>query len=300
MRNNKLIGTGVALVTPFDNQYNIDFISLEKIIENLITNGINYFVVLGTTAESATLSIDEQDEILDFVVKIVDSRIPIVLGLGGNDTNFLLNRMKQINFDNITAILSVSPYYNKPSQEGLFQHYSKLAEECPIDILLYNVPSRTSSNINPDTVQKLAISYKNIVGIKEASGDIAQCMEIKQKVPKDFLLISGDDKMTFPITTLGGHGVISVQAMAFPEIFSSMVSLALNKNIEKARELHFRLLNSVDMFYIEGNPAGIKQALYFLELCSTNELRLPLVKMTKKNASLLNNLILKTIQEKIK
>jgi len=297
MRNNKLIGTGVALVTPFDDNYNIDFNSLEKIIENSIKNGIKYFVVLGTTGESVTLSIDEQDEILNFVIKIVNGRKPIVLGLGGNNTNFILNRLEKINFNNITAILSVSPYYNKPSQEGLFQHYSEIAKKCPVDIILYNVPGRTSSNINPQTIEKLACTHKNIIGVKEASGDIAQCMEIKQKLPNDFLLISGDDKMTFPIMMLGGHGVISVQAMAFPKIFSSMVDFALKENIKMAQKLHFRLLKSVDMFYIEGNPSGIKQALYFLGLSFTNQLRPPLLKMSKKNSDLLNNLISETLQE---
>ena len=297
MRNNKLIGTGVALVTPFDDNYNIDFNSLEKIIENSIKNGINYFVVLGTTGESVTLSIDEQDEILNFVIKIVNGRKPIVLGLGGNNTNSILDRLEKINFNNITAILSVSPYYNKPSQEGLFQHYSEIAKKCPVDIILYNVPGRTSSNINPQTIEKLACTHKNIIGVKEASGDIAQCMEIKQKLPNDFLLISGDDKMTFPIMMLGGHGVISVQAMAFPKIFSSMVDFALKENIKMAQKLHFRLLKSVDMFYIEGNPSGIKQALYFLGLSFTNQLRPPLLKMSKKNSDLLNNLISETLQE---
>ena len=297
MRNTKLIGTGVALVTPFDENCNIDFNSLKKIIEKSLNNGINYFVVLGTTAESVTLSLDEQDQILKFVIKIVNKRVPIVLGMGGNNTDYLLNRISKTNFSDITAILSVAPYYNKPTQEGLFQHYSKIAEKCPIDILLYNVPGRTSSNIEPETISKLANSYKNIVGVKEASGDIAQCMDIKQKVPKDFLLISGDDKMTFPIMMLGGHGVISVQAMVFPKIFSSMVKSTLDKNLKIAQDLHFTLLKSVDMFYIEGNPAGVKQGLCFLGLLSSNQLRLPLVKMSQKNSKLLNDLISETLRE---
>jgi len=298
MRNIKLTGTGVALVTPFDENYNIDFNSLEKIIENSLNNGINYFVVLGTTAESVTLSLDEQDEILKFVLKIVNKRVPIVLGMGGNNTNYLLKKISKTNFSEITAILSVAPYYNKPTQEGLFQHYSKIAEKCPIDILLYNVPGRTSSNIEPETISRLANSYKNIVGVKEASGDIAQCMDIKQKVPKDFLLISGDDKMTFPIMMLGGHGVISVQAMAFPLTFSSMVKSALDKNLKIAQDLHFILLKSVDMFYVEGNPTGIKQGLYFLGLLSSNQLRLPLIRMSQKNSKLLNALISETLRDK--
>jgi len=298
MRNTKLIGTGVALITPFDENCNIDFNSLKKIIEKSLNNGINYFVVLGTTAESVTLSLDEQDQILKFVIKIVNKRVPIVLGMGGNNTDYLLNRISKTNFSDITAILSVAPYYNKPTQEGLFQHYSKIAEKCPIDILLYNVPGRTSSNIEPETISKLANSYKNIVGVKEASGDIAQCMDIKQKVPKDFLLISGDDKMTFPIMMLGGHGVISVQAMVFPKIFSSMVKSALDKNLKIAQESHFTLLKSVDMFYVEGNPAGVKQGLHFLGLLSSNQLRLPLVRMSQKNSKLLNGLISETLRDK--
>ena len=297
MKNNKLTGTGVALVTPFDNNFNIDFNSLEKIIEHCLKNGIDYFVVLGTTGESVTLSIYEQNKILEFVLKIVNQRVPIVLGLGGNNTSSLLSRIEEINFNDITAILSVSPYYNKPSQEGLYRHYSEIAKKCPVDIILYNVPGRTSSNIDPETIQKLAYDHKNIIGVKEASGDIVQCMEIKQKLPDDFLLISGDDKMTYPIMMLGGHGVISVQAMAFPKIFSSMINFSLNENIKMAQKCHFRLLKSVDMFYVEGNPTGIKQALYFLGLLSTNQLRLPLVKMSKENSILLNQLISNTLQE---
>ena len=295
MKNNKFIGTGVALITPFDELNNVDDDSLNKLIENSIRNGVNYFVVLGTTAESTSLSIKEQNDIINFVIKIVNKRVPIVLGLGGNNTSKILERINEINFDEIAAILSVSPYYNKPTQEGIYKHYSKIAERSPVDIILYNVPGRTSSNIEPLTVKKLAEKYANIIGIKEASGDLCQSMQIKEYLPNDFLIISGDDKMTFPIIMLGGHGVISVQAMAFPEIFSLMVKHSLNKNIIEARKLHYKLLYSVDMFYIEGNPTGIKQGLFFLDIIKTNKLRLPLVEMSSKNSQILNKLIKKTL-----
>ena len=295
MKNNKFIGTGVALITPFDELNNVDYNSLNKLIENSIRNGVNYFVVLGTTAESTSLSIKEQNDIINFVIKIVNKRAPIVLGLGGNNTSKILERINEINFDEIAAILSVSPYYNKPTQEGIYKHYSKIAERSPVDIILYNVPGRTSSNIEPLTVKKLAEKYANIIGIKEASGDLCQSMQIKEYLPNDFLIISGDDKMTFPIIMLGGHGVISVQAMVFPEIFSLMVKHSLNKNIIEARKLHYKLLYSVDMFYIEGNPTGVKQGLFFLDIIKTNKLRLPLVEMSSKNSQVLNKLIKKTL-----
>ncbi len=297
MKNSKLIGTGVALVTPFDELNNIDYNSLNRLIEHSIKNGINYFVVLGTTGESVNLTNQEQNEIIDFVIKKVNKRVPIVLGLGGNNTSEIINKIDKINFDNIEAILSVSPYYNKPNQEGIFKHYSKIAEKCPVDIILYNVPGRTSSNIQPLTIKRLANTFSNIIGIKEASGDISQCMEIKKYLPNDFLIISGDDKMTLPIIMLGGHGVISVQGMVFPKIFSSMVEHCINENITEARKLHYKLLKSVDMFYIEGNPAGVKQGLYFLKIIETNRLRLPLIEMTIENSNILNNLINSTLQE---
>ncbi|MBF26148.1 MAG: 4-hydroxy-tetrahydrodipicolinate synthase [Flavobacteriales bacterium] len=289
MRNNKLIGTGVALVTPFNEDYTIDFPSLKRLIENLLENNIDYFVVMGTTAESATLSLQEQDQVIYFVNQIVKNKIPIVIGVGGNNTMDVIARIKNLDLSNVEAILCVSPYYNKPSQEGLVFHYEKIAEVSPVDIIMYNVPSRTAVNIEVNTVEYLSNKYSNIIAIKEASGNIAQCMDLITKCPDDFMIISGDDKMTLPIILLGGVGVISVQAMVFPLTFSDMVTSALNDNFNNASKQHYKLLKSVDLLYVDGNPSGIKEALSFLKICNSNQVRLPLVKMKKENAEALHN-----------
>ena len=291
MRNNKLLGTGVALITPFKEDYTVDYQSLERLIRYLIEKGINYLVVMGTTAESATLNYDEQNEILSFVKKIVNNRLPLVFGLGSNNTAQLVNRINNISFEGIEAILSVAPYYNKPNQKGVFSHYDIIAKNTPVDIIIYNVPSRTAINIEPETVEKLAIKHKNIIGIKEASGDINNCMNLVSRCPDDFMIISGDDKMTYPIMSLGGIGVISVQAMAFPKLFTTMVNACLQSNYDIAKKQHYELLKSVDLFYIDGNPAGIKEALFFKNICNSNQVRLPLVKMDKKNAKKMHLLL---------
>lgn len=295
MRNKNLLGTGVALITPFNNDFSIDYDSLDNLIEYLIECGIDYFVLMGTTGEVATLTSEEQKHLLLHVKNTVNNRKPIVLGLGGNDTYKLINQISHIDFSGIEAILSVAPYYNKPSQQGLFKHYDLLASKSPVDIILYNVPSRTSVNIHPNTIVSLALKNSNIIGVKEASGDISQCMDLISKCPKDFLIISGDDKMTFPILSLGGVGVISVQAMAFPDIFSEMVRAALNNQFQKAKELHYELLQSVDLFYVDGNPSGIKEALYFKKICKSSQVRLPLSKMQKDNIHLLTRILKKYI-----
>ena len=298
MRNNNLIGTGVALITPFKEDFSIDFDSLDRLINHLLMNGVKYFVVMGTTGESATLSLDEQNKVLTHIKKIVNKRVPLVLGVGGNDTSQVLDRIHNYDFSDIEAILSVCPYYNKPSQMGLFLHYSAIAEASPVDIILYNVPSRTSLNIDTDTVVSLANKYHNIIGIKEASGNIPQCMDLIDKTPDDFMIISGDDKMTFPIMSLGGVGVISVQAMALPNIFTKMVDLSLKGDFELAKPYHYQLLQTVDLFYVDGNPSGVKEVLSFLNICDSNQVRLPLVKMNPNNAKMLSVLIEKTIYNK--
>ena len=298
MRNNNLIGTGVALITPFNEDFSIDFTSLDNLINHLLNNHVDYFVVMGTTGESATLSLEEQDAILSHVKKIVDKRVPIVLGVGGNNTNQVLHRIKSIDFSGIEAVLCVCPYYNKPSQKGLLTHYSQIAENCPVDIILYNVPSRTALNIESSTIISLANKYPNIIGVKEASGDIAQCMDLINHAPRDFMIISGDDKMTFPIMSLGGVGVISVQAMALPSIFVKMVNLLLDNNNIEARNYHYQLLKTVDLFYIDGNPSGVKEALYSLGLCNSSQVRLPLIKMELENARLLRDLLHQTLDNK--
>ena len=284
MRNNKLLGTGVALITPFNEDYTIDYQSLERLIDYLIKNGINYLVVMGTTAESATLDYHEQNDILNFVKKIVNSRVPIVFGLGSNNTTQLVKRIHSIDFQGIEAILSVAPYYNKPSQRGIFNHYDIIAQNTSVDIIMYNVPSRTAIHIEPNTVADLALKHHNIIGIKEASGDINNCMDLVSKCPDDFMIISGDDKMTFPIMSLGGCGVISVQAMAFPNLFSTMVNACLEAEYDVAKKKHYELLKSVDLFYVDGNPSGIKEALFFKKICNSSQVRLPLVKMDVDNA----------------
>ena len=284
MRNKNIIGTGVALITPFNEDLTIDYDSLGFLIEDLILNHIDYFVILGTTAETSNLSLEEQDQVIAYIQKIVNERIPLVLGVGGNSTRDVIDRINSLNFSSIEAILSVVPYYNKPTQKGLIAHYSAISEACPVDVILYNVPSRSSLNMEVNTVVMLAKQYSNIIGIKEASGDLSQCMSLLNLCPRDFMVISGDDKMTFPIIALGGVGVISVQAMCFPALFSQMIHFIRIGNINKARECHFKLLESVDMFYIEGNPTGVKQSLFYKGLIKSNQLRLPLMKMSQANA----------------
>ena len=237
----KLIGTGVALITPFDAQGAIDFKALERLVNFQIDQGINYLVVLGTTAESVTLSKQEKDAVLACVLAVNDNRVPLVLGVGGNNTQSVVDQVKQINPNHISAILSVSPMYNKPSQSGLIAHFSAVAQASPVPVLLYNVPGRTASNMLPSTVLKLA-AHENIIGIKEASGDLGQAMEILRSAPEGFLVISGDDLIALPMTLMGGHGVISVIGQAYPNEFSQMIQAGLNGDITWAKKLHYSLV----------------------------------------------------------
>ena len=273
----KLIGTGVALITPFDAQGAIDFKALERLVNFQIDQGINYLVVLGTTAESVTLSKQEKDAVLACVLAVNDNRVPLVLGVGGNNTQSVVDQVKQINPDHISAILSVSPMYNKPSQSGLIAHFSAVAQASPVPVLLYNVPGRTASNMLPSTVLKLA-AHENIIGIKEASGDLGQAMEILRSAPEGFLVISGDDLIALPMTLMGGHGVISVIGQAYPNEFSQMIQAGLNGDITWAKKLHYSLMPIIDMIFEQGNPAGIKALLSKKGLCE-NSLRLPLVEV---------------------
>ncbi len=283
-------GTGVAIVTPFHKHGTVDFTSLGKIVEHIIINDVNYIVALGTTAETATLSENEKIAVTDFIIEAVDKRVPIVLGVGGNDTQKMVEQVKNTNFDGISAILTVSPYYNKPQQKGLFYHFKSIIDVSPIPMIIYNVPSRTSVNITAETTLKLAEEVTGIIGIKEASGNLMQCMDIIKNKPKDFLVISGDDALTLPLIAAGADGVISVVANAFPKEFSEMVSLALAGNVKKAREIHYKLLKFINALFEDGSPSGIKAALEMMELCSNN-LRLPLVKVNKQTNATLNNLI---------
>lgn len=288
--SSKFKGTGVAIVTPFHKDESIDFKSLEKLVMHLIKGKVDYLVVLGTTGESVTLSKDEKAAVLNLVIEITEKRIPIVMGLGGNNTREILSCFNTFDFEGVDAILSVSPYYNKPNQRGIYQHYKMIAETSPLPVILYNVPGRTCSNISAETTLELAKDVENIIGIKEASGNIEQCMQIIKHRPKNFLVISGDDLLTLPIIASGGDGVISVVANAYPKDFSEMVRLALNGNIKEAQKLHYKLSDIIVQLFADGNPAGIKAALEILKICPSN-LRLPLVKVNKRTQNELSELI---------
>lgn len=276
MAQQKFTGTGVAIITPFRNDGSIDFKSLGKLLEHIISNGINYVVALGSTGESVTLSKDEKQAVISCVIEVVDKRVPVVVGMGGNNTQYIISSIKSNDFDNIDAILSVAPYYNKPSQKGLYQHFKSIASASKVPVIIYNVPGRTGSNISAETTIKLARDVKNIVAIKEASGDMGQIMNIIKNKPAGFMVISGDDAITLPMVSIGGAGVISVIANAFPGEFSSMVNYALKGEMVKANELHYKLLDLINALFEEGNPSGIKAALDILKICPNN-LRLPLV-----------------------
>lgn len=271
-----LIGTGVALVTPFKSDFSVDVEALKSIINFSVENGIEYLVVMGTTAENATLSEEEKELVIETVVAVNNSRLPLVLGVGGNNTMQVVNELKTRNLSAFDAILSVSPYYNKPTQEGIYQHFKAIAEASPIPVVLYNVPGRTSSNMLPSTVLRLAKDFSNIVGIKEAAGDLVQAMTILQHKPKDFLVISGDDMIALPMVLAGGAGVISVIGQGFPKEFSEMIRLGLNKKVDAAFEIQYKIADCIDMIFEQGNPAGIKEVFKVLGI-TENVLRLPLV-----------------------
>jgi len=283
-----LIGTGVALVTPFKKDFSVDIDALKAIVNFQIDNGIDYLVVLGTTAENATLSKDEKELVIKTIVYTNKGRLPLVLGVGSNNTAEVIEELKSGNFSDFVAILSVSPYYNKPTQEGIYQHFKAIAEASPIPVILYNVPGRTSSNMLPETIIRLANDFKNIVAVKEASGDIVQAMKLIQYKPKDFLVISGDDMITLPMILAGGAGVISVIAEGFPKQFTEMVHLGLNKKVDEAYKIHYLLADSIDMIFEQGNPAGIKEVFKSLGL-SENTVRLPLVNVNEDLANRLHH-----------
>ena len=271
-----LIGTGVALVTPFKNDFSLDTEALTRIVNYVIAGGVEYLVVLGTTAETATLTKEEKEIVIKTVIEANQNRVPLVLGVGGNNTLEVVNELKNRDFTSFSAILSVSPYYNKPTQEGIYQHFKAISEASPLPIILYNVPGRTASNVLPATVLRLANEFKNIVAIKEASGDLVQAMKIIQHKPKDFLVISGDDMVTLRMVLAGGAGVISVIGEGFPKQFSDMVRFGLDGQVKAAYQLHYELADAIDMIFEQGNPAGIKEVFKVLNL-SENTVRLPLV-----------------------
>jgi 4-hydroxy-tetrahydrodipicolinate synthase len=281
MSYERFVGTGVAVVTPFTSDNVVDYKNLERIINHLIYGGIEYLVIMGTTGESATLSTDEKNKIFESAKETIDGRVPLVAGIGGNNTAEIIHSIQDFDFTSVDAILSVSPYYNKPTQQGIYYHYKAISEASPIPIILYNVPGRTSSNISSETTLKLATDFKNIIGIKEASCDIEQVMQIIENKPDGFLVISGDDNLTLPLLSLGTNGVISVIGNAYPRQMSEMVRAGLKGNFEEARKLHFQLHTLMNLIFSEGNPAGIKILLEKLGLCSSN-VRLPLFTVSKE------------------
>ncbi len=291
MSKKKLTGVGTALVTPFTDKGNIDYKAFEKLIDHNINHGIHYLVLHGTTGETVTLSKKERIESFNFAIEYINNRVPLVLGIGGNNTYELIKEFEWFDLKKVSAILSASPAYNKPSQKGIIEHYKVLAEYSPSPILLYNVPGRTCSNISAETTINLAKEVKNIIGIKEASGNLNQISYIIHNKPKDFLVISGDDALTLPILSLGGDGVISVLTNAFPKDFSKMIEYIWNEKLEKAQKIHHTYTQLIDLLFAENNPAGIKAALEIIGIGKAN-LRLPLVNIS--------DALYKKIKEEIK
>jgi len=270
----------VAIVTPFQADFSIDYVALDRIIDFMITGGVEYVVTMGTTGETPTISKKEKRAIIEYTYEKVDGRVPVVVGVGGNNTAELVEELESLPLEAATAVLSASPYYSKPSQEGLFQHYKVLAAASPKPLLLYNVPGRTGRNLNAATTIRLAREVKNIAGIKEASGDMAQCMEILRDRPEDFLVVSGDDALAFPQIAVGMDGVISVAANSWPKNFTEMIRLALKGDLKAAKALNDKLIAGYEIIFAENNPAGVKAAMSELKLIG-NHVRLPLVPLSE-------------------
>ena len=289
-----LIGTGVALVTPFKKDFSVDIDALQRIVNFSIDGGVEYLVVMGTTAENATLTQAEKELVIKTVIDTNKGRLPLVLGVGGNNTMQIVEELKTGDFSAFEAILSVSPYYNKPTQEGIYQHFKAIADASPIPVILYNVPGRTSSNMLPSTVIRLANDFSNVVAIKEAAGDMAQALQLIKNAPKDFLIISGDDMIALPIVLAGGAGVISVIGQGFPKEFSEMIRLGLNRKVNEAFKTQYFLSDCIDMIFEQGNPAGIKQIFQALGIAD-NTVRLPLVTVDESLANRLNEFVKNSI-----
>lgn len=296
MELNRYKGLGIAMVTPFNAEGNIDTAALKKLTTFLIESGVDYLVVQGTTGESPALSQTEKQQTLDLVAEVNKGKLPIVFGIGGNNTAALVNDLQTYDLSNVDAILSASPYYNKPTQEGIYQHYKMLAEASSLPIILYNVPGRTASNVLPNTTLRLANDFKNIIAVKEASGDLEQVMTIIQNKPEGFLVISGDDALTMPFIAAGGDGVISVVGNAFPVEFKNMVRACLKDEMPTARTMHYNVLPIIPLLFAEGNPAGVKEVLKLKGICDAN-VRLPLVNVSdnlkaalQKETDRINNL----------
>ena len=272
----KFIGTGVALITPFKNDLSIDYDALEKLVEYNISNGINYLVINGTTGESATITHEEKQQLVHFISKVNNSRLPLVLGVGGNNTAQVVHELQTSDLSQIDAILSVAPYYNKPTQEGLYQHFKTISEASPKPVIMYNVPGRTSKNMEPSTTLRLARNFDNIIAIKEAGNNVQQYLELIKNKPKEFHVISGDDDLALNVVLAGASGVISVIGQGFPKEFSSLINLGLEGKNKEAYELHYRLMDVINLIFSENNPAGIKAVLHALKI-TNNTVRLPLV-----------------------
>lgn len=286
----QFIGTGVALVTPFNEDRSIDFNALERLVNYQIENGINYLVVMGTTGESATLSWAEKQEVISKVVEVNQGKLPIVLGIGGNNTQAVVDEINRQDLSKIDGILSVAPYYNKPTQEGFYQHYKAIATATEKPIILYNVPGRTAKNMLPETTIRLANDFKNIVAIKEAGNNMQQYYELLKNKPEDFLVISGDDDLVLGATLAGGAGVISVIGQAYPKEFSKMIQLGLNGKAKEAFAIHYKLMDVVSFIFEENNPAGIKSVLEKMGICN-DQVRLPLVKASKELKVKISNFV---------
>lgn len=277
----RIFGTGAAIITPFNEKNKIDFKSLEKLITHLNIGSIDYLVLLGSTSEPSSLKKKEKNKIIHFLQSVNYNNLPLIISIGGNNTKCIIEQIKNIKDANFEAILSVCPYYNRPSQNGIFQHFKKIAESTQINIILYNVPSRTGSNILPETALRLAQEHENIIGIKEASGNLFQAFELIKNKPKDFSVISGDDALALPITLSGGEGVISVVAQAIPQVFSNIIDNAYEKKINKVFELYYKIYDIINYLFKEGNPTGIKYFLNLLTICKLY-VRLPLIKASKE------------------
>lgn len=285
-----LKGMGVALITPFNEDKSIDEPALRKLVQFQLKNNTDYIVVLGTTGEYATLTAEELERVKQIIRDENDKQLPLVLGIGGNSTSQVCLRLKQENLEGFDAILSVSPYYNKPSQEGIYQHFVAVAEAAPLPVIVYNVPGRTSSNILPETIARLAKDCDNIIGIKEAAGDLVQAMKMIDQTPEDFLVISGDDMIALPMVLAGGSGVISVIGEGFPKEFSKMIHLGLERKVDEAYAIHHALAPVIDLIFEEGNPAGIKAVFHKLELAEPH-VRLPLMPATNSLTNKINQFV---------
>lgn len=288
--NSKFIGTGVALITPFKSDLTIDHEALTNIVNFNIDNGTDYLVICGTTGESVTLTKQEKKDVVKTISKANNGRLPLVYGIGSNNTAQVIEEIKTTDLSNIDAVLSVSPYYSKPTQEGIYQHFKAISEACPIDVILYNVPGRTSKNMEVDTVLRLARDFKNVIGVKEAGNNVTQYLQLIKNKPKEFLVISGDDDLVLGIVLAGGAGVISVIGQAFPKEFSSMIRLGLKREAKAAYNIHFKLMDVIGYIFEENNPAGIKAVFEALNLCQ-DTVRLPLVPASNKLKDKINSFV---------